>query len=152
MVVPTVVATDLTPHAVCAIQMMDGSAENVDKAASLNSWGHQHPVVTVNRNDPEHNGEFKFTEVFLLTVRIVAVRVTDNLFMPVPSFKSWPKFHAHGVYWFNFGNYTGIWPFLVAIFLCKNVPSQQPAVVAPYVALAESFRELVADCAVENIR
>jgi len=90
--VPTVVATDLTPHAVCAIQMKQGrglAAEHVDKAEALNSWGRQHPVVTVTRNDPEHSGEFKFKVAFLLTVRIVAVRSGDDLVVPVPRFKDW---------------------------------------------------------------
>ena len=107
IVVPTVVNTDITPHAVCAIQMKqritDGTLpaasplslscsschEYHDKAEALNSWGRQHPVVTVTKNDPEGTGEFQFRVAFNLRVRIVAVRSGDNLVIPVPPCKSW---------------------------------------------------------------
>lgn len=111
IVVPTVVNTDITPHAVCAIQMkqriqssplpaalppvescfppLESCLEYHDKAEALNSWGRQHPVVTVTKNDPEGTGEFQFRVAFNLRVRIVAVRSGDNLAIPVPPCKSW---------------------------------------------------------------
>jgi len=107
IVVPTVVNTDITPHAVCAIQMKQriqggplplslshslsrsSCFEYHDKAEALNSWGRQHPVVTVTKNDPEGIGEFQFRVAFNLRVRIVAVRSGDNLVIPVPPCKSW---------------------------------------------------------------